>query len=363
MSEALATLSHADIPGWDTDDHHAALLTFQRSAREILAHGQGFRRIAQLGGTREDWLDVCKRAEKATDAKTFFTREFVAFKVHDASRPQGLFTGYYEPETEGSLTASPQYPVAIYRKPDDLVVLNDAERKATGLSYGRRVNGKPLPYFTRREIEEGALRGRGLELCFVKSWVDAFFIHIQGSGQVRLSDGKSLHLSFAAKSGLPYVSIGAELLKRGFGTPDTMSMQYLRHWLASHPAEARALLWHNPSFIFFQTTSGGDASLGAIGAAKVQLTPQRSLAVDRTFWAFGTPLYLDTHLPPEAKAGPQVFRQLMIAQDTGSAIKGLVRGDVYWGWGSEAELISGHMKSPGQMVALLPKAVAERLPQ
>ena len=333
MGRELEPTSFDALSGWAADDHDAALSAFQRSSREIIDHGHGFQRPSRFGGAREDWLPACEAGLKARGGKIFFETHFTPFKVHDRERPTGLFTGYYEPELRGSLTPNDAYPVPVYAKPGYI----------------------HQPFFTRREIEEGALKDQGLELCYVSNWVDAFFMHVQGNGRVVLPDGSIIRLSFAGKSGRAYTGIGSVLLKRGIGAPQTMSMQFLREWMAANPNDMRALLWENESFIFFRVTEISDSKLGAIGAAKVNLTPRRSLAVDRSLWAFGTPLFLDTNEPPEA--GGASFNRLMIAQDTGTAIRGLVRGDVYWGWGAEAEHKAGHMKSTGRMVALLPKTL------
>lgn len=357
----LEPVSFSSLHGIGKDDLGASLAAFRRQAREIIDGGAGFSRLVLFGGRRDDWLPACNAALAATDAQTFFATQFQPYRVHAHDRPDGLFTGYYEPEADGSREARAGYDVPVYRKPDDLVPFTEAEEQKTGLKYGRRVNGVAAPYITRREIEEGALKGRGLELCYLRSWVDAFFIHIQGSGRVRLPDGTSLRLSYAAKSGLPYTSIGAVLADRGVIAREKMSMQTLRTWMAAHPHEARKLMWENRSFVFFREIAVDDETLGAVGAARVHLTPHRSLAVDRANWMFGTPFWIETHYPPEAKREDHGLSRLMIAQDTGSAIKGFVRGDFYWGWGSEAELIAGHMKSPGRMTALLPHAVAASL--
>jgi len=361
MPEALRQTQFEDIAGWAEDDHAAALATFQRSAREVIAQGHGFRRQAAFGGGREDWLPICRAALEAEDARAYFENHFMPFRVSDSENPQGLFTGYYEPEAEGRLVPDKRFRVPVYGKPNDLVTFTSEEIQATGLSYGRWQSGAPSVYFTRKEIEDGALLGRGLEICYLESWIDAFFMHVQGSGRVNLPGGKVLRLSYAAKNGQPYTGIGSVLLARGIGTKENMSMQFLRNWMADNPHEARTLMWHNNSFVFFREVPVDDPALGAIGAAKVNLTPLRSLAVDRSHWMFGTPLFIQTHEPPEAAQGAVSFRHLMIAQDTGTAIKGLIRGDVYWGWGERAALNAGHMKSKGDMVALLPHAVAARL--
>lgn len=357
----LKPVAFKDIKGWAEDDLNCALETFQRSAIEILQNGHGFKRQARFGGTRENWRKSCEKSLTAKRGRNFFETHFRAFQVNVDGGSGGLFTGYYEPMVLGSRTPSQDYRVPIYAPPGDLVTFSDVERETTGLNYGRRENGKAVGYYTRQQIESGALEGRGLELCFIKSWVDAFFIHVQGSGRVLLDDGQVIRLSYAAKNGQDYTGIGGILSARGIGTPQTMSMQLLRDWMAQNPSQTHELLWNNNSFIFFQVTEISDPHLGAIGAAKVNLTPLRSLAVDRSNWMFGTPLFIDTLEPREAQNGPSPFRHLMIAQDTGTAIKGLVRGDIYWGWGETAAQNSGHMKSPGEMFALLPHRLVEGL--
>ena len=178
-----------------------------------------------------------------------------------------------------------------------------------------------------------------------------------------MEDGQIVRLAYAGKNGHPYTGIGGVLLKRGVATAETMSMQVLREWMALHPDEGRDLMWNNNSFIFFRDIEVPHAALGALGAQQVHLTPCRSLAVDRSIWMLGTPIWLDTMTPLESPKGSQPFRHLMIAQDTGTAIRGYVRGDVYWGWGDDAALIAGHMKSPGRIVALLPNVLAKKLVQ
>ncbi len=357
----LRNVTFDALAGWRDDDHAAALAAFRRSAGEILTDGSGFRRDAMFGGKAKDWRQVCEAALVAHDARAFFEAEFQPSVVSDAVQLEGLFTGYFEPEVEGTRQASPDHPVPVYRKPDDLVAFTAAEERETGLRYGCRKAGKAEAYPVREAIEQGALAGRGLEICWLKSWVDAFFMHIQGSGRVKLREGGVVRLSYAAKTGHPYTGVGGVLAGRGILTRQTMSMQTVKHWMAEHPAEARELMWQNKSYVFFRETEIADQALGAIGAAKVNLTPFRSMAVDRSLWMFGTPFWIETHYPEEARAGKPPIRQLMIAQDTGSAIKGAVRGDFYWGWGDDAALVAGHMKSQGAMTVLLPKAVAAHL--
>lgn len=327
----------------------------------MLEQGAGFRRPVRFGGSPSSWRGTCLRAFEAGSAREFFENNFQAFLVLDEVRPEGLFTGYFEPEVDGSRTRSPQFRVPLYRRPKDLVKFNSATTELSELSYGRVIDGKPTLYFTRREIEEGALDGQGLEIVWLRDWADAFFIHIQGSARIRLMEGGVLRLSYAAKSGHPYTGIGGLLVERGTLSADAMSMQAIRLWMADHPQQARELMWENRSFVFFREIDLEDPGLGALGAQHVQLTPRRSVAIDRSLWMLGTPVWLETEAPTGAGNHAASFHQLVIAQDTGSAIRGLARGDVYWGFGDEAAMIAGPMKSPGRMTVLLPHEVAKEL--
>jgi membrane-bound lytic murein transglycosylase A len=357
----LEPVAFTAMAGWDLHDHTEALDVFRRSCREIQDQGTGFSKPVRFGGGRSSWLPACVEALRAADPRRFFEAWFRAYRVKDPERPEGLFTGYYEPEVVGSRTASPAFPVPVYRRPPDLLSFSDEIRARTGLTNGRMVNGQPVPYFTRREIEEGALAGQGLEVVYLADWADAFFMHIQGSGRVRLAEGGTMRLTFDAKSGHPYSGIGGLLVERGLISPDAMSMQAIRRWMVAHPKDAWALMWENASFIFFRDIEFEAPELGALGAQHVQLTPRRSLAIDRSIWMFGTPVWLDTAVPTGDEGGMTPFRHLLIAQDTGSAIKGLARGDVYWGFGEAAGRLAGPMKSAGTMTVLLPLAVAREL--
>lgn len=361
MTGELAPCSVVDIPGWRAHDHAGALNSFKRSCREILDAGSGFVRQPQFGGCRSDWQAVCEAGLGADAARRFFEDWFVACRVMDAARPEGMFTGYFEPEVEGSRMPSADCQVPIYRPPADLTIFTEDERVRSGFSAGRRLGGEPAAYLTRRQIEEGALAGQGLEIAWVRDWADAFFIHVQGSGRIRLREGGSLRLTFAAKSGHAYTSIGSRLVEKGAVSRDEMSMQSIRAWMTQNPGKARALMWENESFIFFREAELDDPSLGALGAQHVQLTPRRSLAIDHSYWMYGTPIWLDTEVPAGNGGAMQPFRQLLIAQDTGSAIRGMARGDVYWGCGEAAGLVAGPMKSPGIMTVLLPRPVAQGL--
>lgn len=349
------------LKGWAKADHEAALAAFRRSCKEILEEGNGFKRAVAYGGKREDWTTVCTAAAKAGSARTFFEENFAALTVNDPVRPEGLMTGYYEPESKGSFSRGGDYQVPVYGKPADLVAFDEATADRVGLKYGRHEKGEAKGYYTRSEIEQGALAGRGLELAYLSDWADAFFMQIQGSGRVRLPDGKVVRFAYAAKTGQPYTGIGGVLVERGILPKDGMSMQAVRGWMRDNPEAGRALMRENKSFVFFRPISVEDETLGPPGAQKVQLTPLHSLAVDRSLWMFGTPIWIDTVAPTGKDQSLETFRELMIAQDTGTAIRGYVRGDVFWGAGERAALVAGHMKSPARMTVLLPKPLAKRL--
>jgi membrane-bound lytic murein transglycosylase A len=329
----LEPLNFEALPGWAEADPARALASFRRSAAEMLQTGRGFSRRTEYAGEPGDWEELCRKALNWPDqaARDFFETGFDPLLVSN----QAHFTGYYEAEALGSLEPSAQFPVPIYRKPDD----------------------PNLQSLTRPEIEvRGGLAGKGLELVWLSSWVDAFFIHIQGSGRVHLPDGRILRLAFAGKNGAPYVSIGKLLIEARRMTLENMSMQSLRLWLSENPDEGLGLLRQNPSFIYFRQAPITDPELGPPGAQQVQLTPWASLAMDRAFWAFGTPIFVETPLP-----GGVTLRDLLIAQDTGSAIKGASRADIFCGAGDAAAFTAGHLNSSGRLTVLLPKKLAARL--
>jgi len=367
QARVLTPVDYARLPGWTADAHGEAFATFRRSCTEIVAAGRGFRSSSHLSGDRGHWLPICQQAlaqpERIPDgaARSFFERHFSPYQVIAPKGGEGLFTGYFEPEFEGSLQPGGPYAVPLYARPADLVDFDAATAKRLGVPSGRVVAGKPQPYWTRREIEQGALRGRGLELVWLKHWEDAFFLQIQGSGRIRLPDGRTIRVGYAAKTGRPYTPIGRILVERGELARDQVSMQTIRAWLARHPEQARSLMWENESFVFFRRVDAGRPDLGPVGAQDVQLTPGRSLAVDRSLYAYGTPVWLDTAVPSLRSGGLEPMRRLLIAQDTGTAIKGHVRGDVFWGAGEQAAHIAGLMRSPGRMFILLPRTMAASL--
>lgn len=354
---SFTPVSFSDLPGWASVDHAGALAAFrvtcQRWGKLPDTRPLGGTGIA---GRLTDWRPACAGAAASADdpaaARDFFESAFRPYAVSGSEGERGLFTGYYEPMLHGSRVAGGRYAVPLYRRPDDLVTV-DLGRFSDdwkGMRTAGRVrNGELIPYHPRADIENGALGGRGLEILFVDDATDAFFLHIQGSGRVRLEDGSDVRVGYAAQNGHGYFAIGRELLRRGALTRETVSMQSIRAWLADNPDEAAAVMNLNRSYIFFRELEGP----GPLGAAGVPLTPERSIAVDRRIIPLGAPIWLDASAP-DAEGGETVLRRLFVAQDTGGAIRGAVRGDVFWGHGEAAAEIAGRMKHEGRWYLLLP---------
>lgn len=365
-STAATPLTFNDLEGWSSDDHKAAFAAFLMSCPRLLKKPPGSATKPGMG-TIEEWQAICRAAQALDPAasntriRQFFEHHFRPVELKPGRGRRGLFTGYFEPEIDGSRDPNPDHTVALLRPPDDLVRMDKSRQPVSSdddrhLPYGRVVNGKTVPYFTRAEIEKGALSGRGLELVYLKSRIDAFFLHVQGSGRIRFSDGSVMRVAFAGKNGHPYTSIGRKLVEWGELTLTAASMGSIRAWLKKTPRRANELLWENRSFIFFNELKNHNAELGPMGAAGVALTPGRSLAVDRRYFMFGVPLWLATDVPGEVKNTRRPWRRLMVAQDTGSAIVGRVRGDIFWGTGAKAGRIAGRMKHPGKLFLLRPAA-------
>ena len=326
------------LPGWASDDHLAAFKAYCASA-------------VAVGGLKAQFaLDQTARITTAPQARAFFESQFRAGRVvHDG--PPGLLTGYYEPIIDGSLTPAPLFTVPIYRRPADLEnVVSEAERgaKSGALTHVRRTAQGVEPYPTRAQIESGALANRGLELCALADAVDAFFLHVQGSGVVRLPDGRQMRITYDGKNGHPYTSIGRTLIDEGALTAEGLTLQVLGDYLRADPVYGRAVMQRNASFVFFKELSG-DSAVGVLGTP---LTPGRSLAVDTAFHALGAPIYVSA--PSMTHVSPDGFHRLMIAHDVGSAIKGPERGDIYFGTGPDALALAGITKHPGTFFVLQP---------
>jgi len=338
----LKPISFAEIEGWAEDDQSVALPALVKSCRERPA----------ADSTCNDVLALGDKVDRDT-ARRFFETHYVPFRV-DEEQP-GLVTGYYEPEVKGSRERTGKFQVPVYGRPDDLVQVTPDLLRAfynDDLSVMRRSGDQLVPYYTRAEIESGALSGRGLELVYLDDPVELFFMQVQGSGRVRLADGSWVRLGYAAKNGHSYTSIGKRLAERS-DRPKDLTMEGLKSWLRADPARGRALMQENKSYVFFRELPQAEAGEGPIGAQGVPLTPGRSLAVDAAFHKLGTPVFVTA---PDLKGEDgKPFRRLMIAQDVGSAIRGPERGDIFFGTGDAAGAIAGTTHEKARFFVLLPK--------
>jgi membrane-bound lytic murein transglycosylase A len=347
---SFAPVSFADIEGWQEDDQAAAFQALLRSCGKIKRDSAYVEACAAA-------KELAARGEVSREAaRSFFEANYTPHRVVGAPKP-GLVTGYYEPEIDGARVKSDKFPVAAYGRPDDLVSVKPDEMRARDSAAGvltamRKTDDGLVPYYTREEIDEGALAGRDLELVYLDP-VELFFMQVQGSGRVRLPDGSHLRLGYSTKNGHPYTSIGKKLVELSEGKPKSMTMQGIKEWLRADKERGNKMMWENKSYVFFRLLDGKEGEDGPIGAQGVSLTPGRSLAVDPSYHALGLPVFVEA---PEIKGDGTPFRQLMIAQDVGSAIKGVERGDIYWGSGDEAGAIAGKTLAPAQFFVLLPNA-------
>jgi len=353
----MKPVSFSKLAGWKEDDQRLALRAFRRSCGAILKRNStSSKRSAGL------LRRVCRKASllgdniSSPDARKFFETHFTPHKVV-APKSTGLLTGYYEPVLQGSRKPNDRFDIPILKRPDDLVnLVGETMRASTGqkLSHARKSNKGLVPYFTRAEIEQGALKSKELELVYLDDPVDAFFLHVQGSGRIKLRDGKMIRIGYDGKNGYRYKSIGGVLVARGEVSWDNLTLQSLRKWLEVDRERARQIMWQNRSYIFFREHKNKKLS-GPLGAADIPLTDGRSLAVDARYHPLGVPIFVSSgslrHGNGSSSGG---FRRLMVAQDVGSAIKGAVRGDIYFGSGKKAGALAGRTKNTGSFVVLLP---------
>lgn len=353
----LKAASFSDLPGWAQDDVSAALPALKLSCARILKSPPEklFGALPQHS-TYGDWLPACRALNSAVDVRSVIERHFEPFEVRSGSEAEGLFTGYYEATLRGSRTRYGPYRYPLYARPDDLVMvqLGDFREDLKGRRIaGRVVGGALRPYEDRTQIVNGDWphafeKGGDKVLVWVDDPVDAFFVQIQGSGVVELAEGGVIRVGYAGQNGHPYYAIGRELIKRGALTKENVSLQSIRAWLHDNPAQADEVMNTNKSYVFFTESK----KPGAIGGEGLPLTAGRSLAIDRSKIPYGVPIYVDI-APP--LIGEERLQRLMVAQDTGGAIRGAVRGDVFWGYGQRAEHLAGHMKSKGRYWVFLPR--------
>lgn len=361
----LEPVPFAMLGGWAADDHAAAFATFVASCRALKAPP------AEVGPAstptlRQGLRHACAAAARLGSAtptpllaRLFFEANFRAWRVIPEGADGGYFTGYYEPEVEGALQPGHGFDVPVYGRPDDLIMAAPGPTPNSGPAF-RREGDALVPYYDRAAIEDGALAGRGLEVAWLRDPIDLFFMQIQGSARVRLPDGRILRLGYDGFNGQTYVAVGRLLIQRGLVPRNEMSMARIRAYMQADPEAGRALRRENPSYTFFKALPLGDDK-GAMGAQGVPLTAGRSLAVDRKLHTYGTPIFVEADLPLSAPGSAEPFRRLMIAQDTGSAIVGPARADLFFGAGDAAGAVAGRLRHPGKFTMLVPR-FAERAP-
>ncbi|MBX3568257.1 MAG: murein transglycosylase A [Rhizobiaceae bacterium] len=357
-SPAFRPADFAELPGWRDDDPSQAYQAFRRSAFHVLTRPY---RMGSLGVACEAFAPAYDEARATSGlspgpARDFFERHFAPALVIPDNPAGGLVTGFYEPQVEASAVATPRFRVPLLARPADLVDIDETSRPAgldPYLAFGRLGASGLEEYPDRQAIETGALGGRAAAIAWLEHKVDAFFIHVQGAARLLMQDGTLRRVTYAAKSGQRFTGPGRVLADLGEIPLAEVTMQSIRAWFAAHPGRIDEILWKNRSYIFFREASVDDPALGPIAAAKVPLTPGRSMAVDRLLHTFGTPFFIDA--PDLLAFDGKPFRRLMIAQDTGSAILGTARGDLFAGSGDAAGEIAGVVRSPADFYALLPR--------
>lgn len=349
-------ISYADLAGWDSDDHAAALKSFLRFCERPDSASEG---PTALRLSPEELNSLCSAAEKdatgsPASARRFFEDQFTPFRIAEP----GFVTGYFEPEVTASREKTAAFPVPLLKKPAGLEAVTADNRPGNWpnhLSHGRRVgkNLRELP--DRGAIMDGALDPEALELVWLADPIDAYFIHVQGSARLRLTDGSVMRVGYAGKSGHPYTGIGRLLVTRGEGTPEDFTMKGLRRWLAEHPDRRDALFRENRSYIFFREVTETLPDQGPVGAAGLPLAPGRSLAVDPGHLAYGGLVFVTSAFEdPDRRGG--TFARLLVADDTGSAIRGPARGDIFTGSGDAAGHLAGEIHHKAEFTVLVPSS-------
>ena len=350
------------LNGWANDDHAAAFAAFLTSCRAL----NGERRPGRETAITEELKNVCRRAFAAIPleedgARKFFEDNFRPLRISKLGDSDGFLTGYYEPIIEGSRVPTGEFTAPLFRRPPNLVA--SGRRKLgdlfpnKGVKVGRRFGRRKIvPFYTRGEIEDGALDGWRLEICWLRSQLDVLFAQIQGSARIRLEDGTILRINYDSHNGWPYTPVGRVLIERNIIPKDEMSMQRIREWMEAHPDDAKDARRQNKSYVFFRIVdlASEDEPMGAQG---VPLVPGRSIAVDRALHVYGTPFFISADLPIANEKTATKFRRLVFAQDTGSAIVGPARADIYFGAGAEAARVAGRIRNPGAFAMLLPRAL------
>jgi membrane-bound lytic murein transglycosylase A len=362
LSAAFTPVDFGDLPGWAEDDQNLAFEAFRRSAFHALKKPY---RTGSLGVDFAAFAPAYAEARSVdrpgrSQARAFFERHFLPSRVSPGKAGSGQVTGFYEPQVRVSPVRTKGFTVPLLARPPDLVDIDDANRPSgfdPYFAFGRDTGHGIVEYFDRGEIERGTLGGRGLEIAWLAEKVDAFFIHVQGAARLVMPDGSIRRVTYAAKTGHRFSGPGRILADLGEIPLAQVTMQSIRAWFATHPERVDEILWQNRSYIFFREAEVDNPVLGPVAAAKVPLTAGRSVAVDRLLHTFGTPFFI--HAPGLTAFGEKPFRRLMIAQDTGSAIVGPARGDLFAGSGDAAGEIAGVVRNEADFFALLPRSLVQ----
>ncbi len=334
----------SSLKGWADDRHGESWLSLERSCIKL--------------GDLAEWQQLCQAVEQIDDpsheqARNFYERWFTAHVVFGAGGArEGLITGYYEPLLRGSMERTERFRYPIFERPADLLTvdLTDLYPELAGKRVRGRLDGnRVVPYYNRESLDSNPRLLTGHEIAWVDDPVALFFLHIQGSGRLQLPDGRIIGVAYADQNGHPYRSIGRELIAMGEIEKEDVNLFSIRQWLQRHPEQGELLLERNPSYVFFSLKT--ELEDGPFGSLNVPLVAERTIAVDRNVIPLGLPVWLDTTLP----GTDQPYRRLVLAQDTGGAIKGHVRADLFWGTGARAERMAGLMKQPGRLYVLKPK--------
>ncbi|MFN5107716.1 MAG: murein transglycosylase A [Bradyrhizobium sp.] len=355
-------LAWTNVAGWGDDDHLAAYKAFRTSCKPIAAQQGAPAESKALGSSLRDPCRIAKGLELSdgVKAKEFFEQNFVPLRISRLGEEAGFVTGYYEPVLDGSKTQTEVYNVPVYRRPSNLFVRGKTQASVglpnSGPVYRKIGRRKLVPYYDRAQIEDGAIAGRGLEIAWLKSQTDLLFAQIQGSARIKFEDGTTLRINYDAHNGYPYTPVGRVLIDRGIIPREQMSMQKIREWMEQNPEGANEVRRQNRAYVFFREVPLSDKD-EAVGAQGVPLTPGRSIAVDKALHVYGTPFFIAGQLPIESELSKTPVHRLMIAQDTGSAIVGPARADLYCGAGADAGKVSGRLRHNMQFVMLVPKGL------
>jgi membrane-bound lytic murein transglycosylase A len=331
LENGMQKVSFLEIDGFFEDDLNHALDVFKKDCKKSKRY--------------DEFKNVCKKAEFENDGRKFFMLNFEPYKLIDSkAKDEGTITGYYEPLLHGSLKKSARFKYPIYKTPKNLIITD--KTNPNGSKRGKIVKNKLVPYDTREQIEKNPKNPNLEPIAYVDDKFDLFFLHIQGSGKIKLDTGETINIGYAEQNGWPYVSIGAYLIQKNYITKDEMSVQAMKDFFKANPKIMDDVFRSNPSYVFFKISDNG-----ATGALNTVLTARRNLAVDRSYIPLGMPVFLSTKNP----VTKEPLNQLMVAADVGGAIKGEIRADFFWGFGDDAFHYAGRMKEKGKMYVLKPK--------